>query len=122
VGAADFVRHGSVLRTIIFIFLWDAFYIPLIHDFSKQSGGRLGQPLLCRIGFHKWENYGEERQIFWQEPGLIYGLSTKSKVVYEKRRCLRCGVKLKRIFSTNPDGTLSSVGWTPDTGKNQPNE
>ena len=94
----------------------------LIHDFSKQSGDDVGQPLSCRLGFHKWENYGEERQIFWQEPGFIYGLTTKSKVVYDKRRCLRCGVKLKRIFPTNPDGTLSSVGWTPDTEGNLPKE
>ena len=94
----------------------------LIHVFSEQSGGCLGQPLSCRLGFHRWENYGEERQIFWQEPGFVYGLTTKSKVVYEKRRCLRCGVKLKRIFSTNPDGTLSSVGWTPDARDNSRNE
>jgi hypothetical protein len=94
----------------------------LIHDFSKQSGDDVGEPLSCRLGFHKWENYGEERQIFWQEPGFVYGLTTKSKVVFDKRRCLRCGVKLKRIFSTNPDGTLSSVGWAPDTGDNPPKE
>ena len=90
----------------------------LIHNFTDQSGDYVGQPLSCRLGFHKWENYGEEKQIFWQEPGVIYGLTTKSKVVYEKRKCLRCGVKLKRIFAPNPDGTLSSIGWTPDNGDN----
>jgi hypothetical protein len=90
--------------------------------FLSRAGDCLGQPLLCRLGLHKWENYGKEVQIFWQEPALVYGLSTKSKVVFEKRRCLRCGVKLKRIFSTNPDGTLASVGWAPDTEGDQSNE
>ena len=71
---------------------------------------------------HKWQNYGNEIQIFWQEPGLIYGLTTKSKVVNEKRRCTRCGIKLKRKLSTNPDGTLASIGWLPDTEGNTPAE
>lgn len=100
----------------------DAFYTSVIDDFSEQSGGWLGRPLLCRLRFHEWENYGKGVQIFWQEPGLIYGLTTRSKVVFEKRRCLRCGAKFKRIFSNNADGTLSSIGWAPDTESDQPKE
>ena len=118
----NLVRYGSVFRTMSLMLLVRCFLYLCGHDFFEQSGDYVGQPLPCRLGFHKWENYGEERQVFWQEPGLIYGLTTKSNVVYEKRRCLRCGVKLKRTFSTNPDGTLSSVGWTPDTGDNPPQE
>jgi len=71
--------------------------------------------LLCRLGWHKWENYGREVQIFWQEKGMIWGMDTHSKMVYEKRRCLRCGVAFKRKFVENPDGTLASVGWAKDT-------
>ena len=112
----------SVCGVMCFISFWDAFYISVVPDLSEQSDDCLGQPLLCRLSFHKWKNYGEEMQIFWQEPGLVYGLTTKSKVVFEKRLCLRCGVKSKRIFSTNPDGTTSSVGWAPDTESDQPKE
>lgn len=111
----------GVERCVLYC-LRDAFYISVVDDLSEQSGGCLGRPLLCRLGFHKWKNYGGEVQIFWQEPGLIYGLTTESKMVYEKRQCLRCGVKFKRIFSTNPDGTMSSVGWAPDTEGDQPKE
>jgi len=78
--------------------------------------------LLCKLGLHKWENYGKEVQIFWQEPGLVYGLTTRSNVVYEKRRCLRCGARFKRILVPNADGTLSSVGWAPDTEGEQHEE
>ena len=88
----------------------------------SRMGGCLGRPLLCRLRFHKWENYGKEVQIFWQEPGLVYGLNTKSKVVFEKRRCLGCGVKLRRKLIENSDGTLASVGWVPDTESNKPEE
>jgi len=53
-------------------------------------------------------------QIFWKEPGVIWGLETRNRVVYEKRKCLRCGVKFKRRLVPNPDGTLSCIGWDPD--------
>jgi hypothetical protein len=68
---------------------------------------------------HKWQNYGEEVQIFWQEPGVIYGLTTKNKVVFEKRKCLRCGMRLRRKLIKNDDGTLASVGWLPDNESQQ---
>ena len=83
--------------------------------FLGRAGDCLSRHLLCRFGMHKWKNYGREIQIFWQEPGLIYGLTTKNKVVFEKRRCLRCGTQLRRKLIENPDGTLASVGWLPDT-------
>ena len=70
--------------------------------------------LLCRLGLHKWENYGRQVQVFWQEKGMIWGMETHSRMVYEKRRCQRCGVAFKRKLIENPDGTLSSVGWNPD--------
>ena len=79
----------------------------------------MSKPLLCKLGMHKWENYGSEIQIFWQEPGFIYGLTTRNKVVFEKRRCLRCGIKLRRKLTPNPDGTLASVGWLSDTESEQ---
>lgn len=33
------------------------------------------------------------------------------KMVYCKRECLRCGIKEKRKFSENIDGTLAAAGW-----------
>jgi len=38
----------------------------------------------------------------------------RSEVVYERRKCKRCSIKLRRKLVTNSDGTLSSVGWEPD--------
>lgn len=111
----------SVDLCVLYCF-WDAFYISAIHAFPANCGEYLGQPLLCRLGLHRWANYGKEVLIFWQEPGLVYGLSTKSKVVFEKRRCLRCGVRFKRILSTNPDETFSAAGWAADTEDDQPQE
>jgi hypothetical protein len=101
--------------------LWIDFYISTRNLSKIGTGDCLGKPLLCRLGMHKWENYGKEIQIFWQEPGLIYGLTTKSKVVFERRMCLRCGIKLRRKLTENRDGTLASVGWLPDT-EDQPND
>lgn len=92
---------------------------------------RLNEPLLCRFGFHKWRNYGNKVEVFWQEPmalkagvrdsfGTNVGspesnIEAHSKVVYEGRQCKRCGMKLRRKFVTNSDGTLSCIGWEPDT-------
>jgi hypothetical protein len=84
--------------------------------------GCLNEPLLCRLGFHKWRDYGNEIEIFWREPTysktwapLSERYGAHHKVVYEKRECKRCGIKLRRKLVTNSDGTLSSVGWEPDT-------
>jgi formamidopyrimidine-DNA glycosylase len=38
-----------------------------------------------------------------------------SEVVYEGQECKRCGAKIRRKLVTNSDGTLSCVGWEPDT-------
>jgi hypothetical protein len=85
----------------------------------------LGRPLLCRLGFHKWQNYGKETEVFWKEPQ--YGLKGPSRyghtsrlemhgeTVHEQRVCKRCGLRLRRVIVTNSDGTLSCVGWKPDT-------
>lgn len=79
--------------------------------------------MLCRLGLHKWEDYGDEVQVFWNEPQLLAGtpsvrndsdVDVKSKVVHSKRQCLRCGMKLKRKFLINPDGTVSVAGWELD--------
>jgi hypothetical protein len=122
----------------------DAFYylvilgsvIALIGVIIGLAYASLGEPLLCRLGFHKWRNYGEEVEVFWQEPtvlklrGSAYYQDTESgevsreslyeghsEVVYEGRECTRCGKKLRRRLVTNSDGTLSSVGWEPETGE-----
>jgi hypothetical protein len=82
----------------------------------------LSEPLLCRLGFHKWRNYGDEVEVFWQEPDNVrtrtsprVRYASHHETVYEGRECKRCGIKLRRKFVTNPDGTLSCVGWEPDT-------
>ena len=95
----------------------------------------MSEPILCRLGFHKWRDYGKQVEVFWQEPaplnlgikGTKYSgtglpkdgptgtnFETHSKIVHEGRECMRCGIRLKRIFATNSDGTLSCVGWEPD--------
>ena len=87
----------------------------------------MGEPFLCRLGFHEWRDIGARVEVFWQEPtvlkagikntaGTLAGsqncnITTHKKTVYEGRMCKRCGMKLKRIFITNPDGTLAAVGW-----------
>jgi hypothetical protein len=69
-------------------------------------------PLLCRLGMHKWRDYGESVLIVWKEPGFIPGVKTeRRKNVLSLRECPRCGVKQKRIFSENIDGTMAAVGW-----------
>jgi hypothetical protein len=88
-----------------------------------------GSPLLCRLGFHKWRNCGDQIEVFWQEPTPLEAnvknpnigtsvrenvLDTHNKVVYEGKECKRCGTKLRRKLVTNSDGTLSSIGWEPD--------
>jgi hypothetical protein len=103
----------------------------------------LKEPLMCRFGFHKWQNYGNQVIVSWREPhSLPYvenrsyskytpssptppegeleveldsAFATRSEAVYEGRECKRCGMKLRRKFITNSDGTLSCVGWEPDT-------
>ena len=80
---------------------------------------RLGEPLLCRLGFHKWQNYGDEVVVSWKEPAYHMGratwLESHDEAVYEGRECKRCGMKLRRKFVENSDGTFSCVGWEPDT-------
>jgi hypothetical protein len=82
--------------------------------------------LLCELGLHKWRNCGDIVQVSWQEEGLVVAprqerlsgvlySEAKSKAVYSKRQCLRCGMKLKRKFWENSDGTISCSGWELDT-------
>lgn len=85
---------------------------------------------LCKPGFHKWRNYGELAVVTWEEPhhrwkGLYhmwngfrrrpssFRFRTRSRAVFSKRECLRCGTNMKRILVKNADGTLSCVGWQP---------
>jgi hypothetical protein len=85
---------------------------------------RLSEPLLCKLGFHKWRNYGDEIVISWKEPAYVKArgaggskiwLESHQEAVFEGRECKRCGVKLRRKLVENSDGTLSCVGWEPDT-------
>ena len=94
--------------------------------YQRTIGVRtLGQPLLCRLGFHKWQDYGKQVEVFWREPKGVgafkyssryySGDEMHSRTVYEKCLCKRCGAKVRRKFVTNSDGTMSCVGWEPDT-------
>ena len=100
----------------------------------------MGKPFLCRVGFHKWQDYGKKVDVFWQEPApLNLGIQgtkyagrrgtpaalpgdpstgtnyeMRSKVVYEGRWCTRCGMKLRRKFATDLEGRLTCAGWEPD--------
>jgi hypothetical protein len=68
--------------------------------------------LLCRLGLHKWKNYGEIVKISWKEPGFVPSTTTKiEKYVQSERMCLRCGIKEKRIYAGNPDGSQAAIGW-----------
>jgi hypothetical protein len=81
-----------------------------ITDFKVS--GLTKTPRLCRIGLHKWRNYGDRVMISWTESGLI-PLTKKDicKHVFCERECLRCGIKERRLFSENIDGTKSAAGW-----------
>jgi hypothetical protein len=77
-----------------------------------ESEGNLLPSLLCRLRFHKWKNYGEIVKISWKEPGFVPSTTEKiEKYVYSERMCLRCGIKEKRIFAGNKDGSQAAVGW-----------
>ncbi len=95
---------------------------------DSSRNREVSSPLLCRLGFHKWRNYGDQIEVFWQEPTPLEAnvknpnigtsarenlLDTHSRIVYEGKECKRCGMKLRRKLVTNPDGTLSAVGWEP---------
>lgn len=66
----------------------------------------------CRMGMHKWSNCGDRVLICWAEPGFVPG--TKKEIqreVFCERECLRCGIKERRKFSENIDGTKAADGW-----------
>jgi len=72
---------------------------------------RLLPALLCRLGFHKWKNYGERVMVVWREPGFLPGTKVnKKKYVFSKRSCLRCGVTEEKQFSETIDGQLEITG------------
>jgi hypothetical protein len=67
---------------------------------------------LCRWGLHKWKNCGDVVLIKWKEPGFVPSTTTKmQKYVYSERMCVRCGIKEKRKFGENMDGSLAAIGW-----------
>jgi hypothetical protein len=67
---------------------------------------------LCRLGLHRWKNYGEIVKISWKEPGFVPSTTEKiEKYVHSERMCLRCGMKEKRIYAGNRDGSQAAVGW-----------
>ena len=86
-------------------------------------GDFVREPLLCSLGFHKWQNIGNPVKVFWQEPPSVNAATLRPRgvqqvwtekhhgVVYEGKQCKRCGMRLMRKFVTNSDGTVSSVGW-----------
>lgn len=77
-------------------------------------------PLLCRLGLHKWENYGEVVVIEWKEPGFAPGTTAKiKKSVHAERKCPRCRTVEKRIFADYADGTRAAVGWEKVTDNTQ---
>jgi hypothetical protein len=87
-----------------------------------MAGTSVNKPLLCKLGLHKWQNYGEKIEVFWRDRprATLYGPTyerARGEVVYKKRRCKRCGIKLRRTLVTNSDGTLSCIGWETDTGE-----
>jgi hypothetical protein len=64
------------------------------------------------LGLHKWKNYGEVVLIKWKEPGFVPSTTTKmQKFVDSERMCSRCGIKEKRIFAENIDGSKAAIGW-----------
>jgi hypothetical protein len=75
---------------------------------------------LCRLGLHKWRYYGEKVVVTWKEPAYVKGASMhreppkpihRQKEVFTKKKCLRCGIRVKRKLVRDSDGTLSSIGW-----------
>jgi hypothetical protein len=61
---------------------------------------------------HKWKDSGELVLISWKEPGFVPGTTQKiQKYVHPERVCQRCGLKERRIFAENRDGTKAAVGW-----------
>jgi hypothetical protein len=55
-----------------------------------------------------WRSYAH----FVQRAGIIPGIKREErKHVYCERECLRCGIKEKRKFTDNIDGTLAPIGW-----------
>jgi len=80
---------------------------------------------LCRLGLHKWRDFGESVVVTWTEPSPGMGrlqaqwrpyvgevrFDQDSRNVFTERECLRCGIAMKRRIVTNFDGTLSCVGW-----------
>ena len=68
--------------------------------------------ILCKLGAHKWKNFGDRVVVVWREPGLLIGTKvTKMKRVYCDRECLRCGIRETRKFVENIDGTIAAAGW-----------
>ena len=66
---------------------------------------------LCRLGFHKWKNFGEPVFVVWKEPGFFPGTKVKKKkYVFAKRECLRCGVREEMKFSETIDN-FSIYNW-----------
>jgi hypothetical protein len=72
---------------------------------------------LCRLGLHKWRDFGEKVMIVWKEPAVVKTpyekFTQKSRKVFTKKKCLRCGIGMKRRLIENPDGTSSCIGWKP---------
>lgn len=69
-------------------------------------------PLACRLGLHKWQDYGEVVLIEWKEPGFVPSTKeTIRKYVHSQRKCSQCGLAEKRIFADNRDGTKAAIGW-----------
>jgi len=51
-------------------------------------------------------------KISWKEPGFVPATTEKiEKYVHSERMCLRCGIKERRKFAGNRDGSQAAVGW-----------
>jgi hypothetical protein len=96
----------SVIALLLFI----------MQENTNQSEVKHSTPLPCRLGIHKWKNYGEIVKIAWKEPGFVPSTTQKiEKYVYSERECLRCGMRLRRLFAPNRDGTQAAIGWEKTT-------
>jgi hypothetical protein len=79
-------------------------------------------PLLCRLGLHRWQYYGENvfvatrKYIKTQDKEMP--ATTGMKLANTKRECLRCHIKQMANVFTNEDGTLSVRGWSDITNEN----
>ncbi|MEM3700704.1 MAG: hypothetical protein QXL57_07565 [Candidatus Bathyarchaeia archaeon] len=72
-------------------------------------------PLLCRLRLHRWRYYGQDVVVTVREYVKVgdarIPVNEGVKLINNKRKCARCGIKQEANIFTNEDGTLSMRGW-----------